>query len=372
MIIRVSKDLEHGSWDDEGEFTGTVIYAVITDSSDGISLFYDSETRRANGLPVNGDEYSPNFFVTGVSFNRREDKNFKDNGHLRSGSGSYAIWDYEVTLAYRELEPEINGSVAGGGATSNDYPDSLSISPKFYEVYDELQYQAGDIIGEPTGIVLDKAGKPMPTTRQVMNTVLNFSYKTRDFKFRYLDLALGTVNKEAVTVCGVDIPACAGKISNLSASYDTDSKKFTVTCEIEIGIQKNVYTDKLVSKGFYAKFPGFNTNKSGVEQAVRLQSTGSVAEGKALSESAEFKKLKDAKRAYGQYNESLYGFWGDANNNLQTQDPVIHDPQGRPYLGDETNIQTAIKNKLVGVVTKQLSVPASWKALGLPKKGFKD
>ena len=365
MIIRVSKDLENGSWGDDGKFTGTVVYAVITDSSDGLSLFYDTQMLKQHGLPIRKDEYITGIFVDSVSFNRREDKNFKDNGHLKQSSGSYSIWDYEVTVSSSIQGDE--DDVTAGGSLGNDYPDSLSISPKFYELYDEKQYQAGDIIGNPTGIVLDKSGKPMPTSRQVMNTVINFSYKTRDFKFRYLDLALGTVNKEAVTVCGVDIPSCTGMITNISASYDNDSKKFTVTCEIEVGIQKNVYIDKLVSKGFYAKFPGFNKG-----QAVRLQSAGSIAEGKTLSESDEFKKLKDSGRAYGQYGESLYGFWGDANNNLQTQDPVIHDPNGYPYIGDETNIQSAIKNKLVGVVNKQLSVPASWKALGLPKKGFKD
>ena len=363
MIIRVSKDLENGAWGDDGFFTGEVTYAVITDSSDGLSLFYDRDVLTEHSLPLRGSVYAPGLFVKNVSFDRREDKNFRDNGHFGgAGSGVYTIWDYVVSIS---SDPNFssgdNSDDNSSNETPRDYPDSFSIAPKFYEVYDEKHYKTSDVIGKPTAIVRDKSGMPMPSSRQLVNPVITFTYKTRNFKMRYLDLALFTVNKEAITVCGIDLPAYAGKIVNLSANKDASSDKFTVTCELEIGVQKNVYIEELISKGFYAKF------KSG-EKAIRIQKANTIASAKEKnSEDAVKKGL-----APGQYANSVYGNWGETSNELNTEDPITHDKNGLPYLGEGIDLSEAKENGDIGVIEKRISVGASWKALDFPKKGFKD
>ena len=138
MIIRVSKDLENGAWGDDGFFTGEVTYAVITDSSDGLSLFYDRDVLKEHSLPLRGSVYAPGLFVKNVSFDRREDKNFKDNGHFGgAGSGVYTIWDYVVSISSDPSFSSDDSSDNSSNETPKDYPDSFSIAPKFYEVYDE-------------------------------------------------------------------------------------------------------------------------------------------------------------------------------------------------------------------------------------------
>lgn len=377
MIIRVSKDLESGSWGDDGKFTGEVTYAVITDSSDGLSLFSNKESLKQANLPLRGDVYlsggtdglvSANnditLYVQNVSFDRREDRNFKDNGHLAGkGSGSYTIWDYVVTVT---SDPSLGASGGGGGSGggSSETPTTMSIAPKFYEVYDERQYKLTDIIGKPTGVVLDKSGHVMPTSRQVVNTVLTFTYTMRDFRMSYIHLALFTVNKDDVQVCGIDIPKYCGKIINLSASKNESTGDFNVSCEIEIGIQKNVFRDELISKGYYANLIGAN-NVQG--KGVRLQRAPSLAEAQLWNtEEAVVKK-----RVPGQYGNSVYGNWGVLHNDCLVEDPVIHDPKGFPYVGSEEEVTDAIQSGKVGIVYKQLSVPANWKPLDFPKRGFK-
>ena len=362
MIIRVSKDLENGSWGEDGVFTGEVTYAVITDSSDGLSLFYDKDALSLAGLPLRKQEYAPGLYVDSITFDRREDRNFKDNGHLNgAGSGKYAIWDYVVTIS--SSAPQIS-DIAMGGSSFSSYPDSLSITPKFYEVYDERHYKSTDIIGKPTAIVRDLSGHVMPSTRQLVNPVIQFSYYMRDFHMRYLDLALFTVNKEAITVCGIDIPPYTGKIINLFANKENDSDRFLVSCELEIGVQKNVWREELLSKGFYANLKGVGGDFKG----IRVQRASTIPKGKDNDKLSDEVKEKKAPGHYGK----CFGNWGDKYNDLNSEDPVIHDPEGYPYLGEETDLAEAIKSGKVGIVNKYLSVGANWKPLDFPKKGFKD
>lgn len=170
-----------------------------------------------------------------------------------------AVYDYDsgvfvktVTLDSHKFADDktifiFNVQYESGSSSSSDFgsanplndPPKITVGTAKYSVPFELAYQDGDAQASPSKPVLNSASQKFdpPMAIEQVNTVVTVQYNVRTFKGDWIQKFVNTLNSSSMTVVGITIPPCQGRINEIGASnnYDSNGNQYwTVSVAIEI------------------------------------------------------------------------------------------------------------------------------------------
>lgn len=391
MIVDVQKHLQNGEIDEKGDFSAEVTYKVITYYTDGVDIFSDATTVRKNGLPFWGDEHPAKIKkqinddefvflkVTNITIDIAQDDKFRNNGHFDVPQGQALLqWDYIVSYSFGEIE-EDDGSSSSSSSSSNNSsssPSTMAVSAITYDIYDAKMYKKSDTsMKNPTDACRNAIDEPMYGIRKLRNLLIKFSYYARRFDYEWITEYTGTVNKNDITVCGINIKSGNGILKSLQADYDENRKrkKYKVDAEIEIAVMRPVDIEKILGTSYKANM---DIGHSQITDYVQFEGNPYLRdlykdqEYTYVDESGKEVKKKRSELFpcdIGDYQKG-WGNWGSDMYQLRISEPIVLANDG--YIYDKTQAPDWDDPDL-NVIEKRIAIKLDWKSLDFPRRGFK-
>ena len=212
---------------------------------------------------------------------------------------------YEVVCSYTNSNAALSAvETPRSNEPWNDPPYNFRIDTIEYPAALTKAYKDNDTQGNPSVDILNKAGDPLDIEGVKSNLLLSFSYNLEEFKYEWIKKYKNTINKTAITVTDISIPAKQGLIRKLSPNlvrvYDSTGAQsyiyYRIDAEIEISDAEfkiepmnvgynfksgndrvRIYTDDSGHYGSKETYP----NGSPVDTPVKLDKNGAILEGSA-------------------------------------------------------------------------------------------
>lgn len=390
MIVDVQKHLQNGKIDEKGDFSAEVTYKVITYYQDGVDIFSKEDVIRKAKLPFWGDRHPANIEkkisntesvflkVTNITIDIAQDDKFKNNGHFDVPKGQALLqWDYVVFYSFGEIEEDdgSSSSSSSSSSNSNSSPSTMAVSAITYDIYDARMYSKSDTSMKfPSATCRNAIGEPMYGIRKLRNLLIKFSYYSRKFDYDWITEYTGTVNKNSITICGIEIGKGNGLIKSLQADYDENRKrkKYKIDVEIEVAIMHPVSVEGLIGTSYKAKmkvggqeyidYVQFEGNPNMRTLYKDWPYTYTNREGKQVSEARSKLFACDIGENKG------WGNWGPDMYQLRISEPIPLRSDG--YIYDKTQAPDW-NDKDLNIIEKRVGIYLDWKSLDFPRTGFR-
>lgn len=391
MIVDVQKHLQNGEIDEKGDFSAEVTYKVITYYTDGVDIFSNKDIVKEAKLPFWGDEHpakikkqiSTDEFVflkvTNITIDIAQDDKFKNNGHFDVPKGQALLqWDYVVSYSFGEIEEDdgSSSSSSSSSSNSNSSPSTMAVSAITYDIYDAKMYKKSDTsMKNPTDTCRNAINEPMYGIRKLRNLLIKFSYYARKFDYKWITEYTGTVNKNDITVCGINIKSGNAILKSLQADYDENRKrkKYKVDAEIEIAVMRPVDIEKILGTSYKANMDiGHSqiTDYVQFEGNPYLRNLYKTQDYTYKDESGKEVKKKRSELFpcdIGDYQKG-WGNWGSDMYQLRISEPIVLANDG--YIYDKTQAPDWDDPDL-NVIEKRIAIKLDWKSLDFPRRGFR-